>query len=441
MREPSPQTEQVAAESLLCLSRPQVGAMPHNLRIMIVEDEPFHREWLTRIARQFSCHVHAAQDGQEALQMLEHMEPPQLLLCDLNMPQMDGVTFLRHLAERRVRCAVALISAAEPDVIDSVSQMIPLYGMQLAAILRKPASRQQVCDLLENSPPAENAARRQPRAHLSAERWELLMGLAAGQFIAYFQPHIDATSRQVIGAEALVRWHHPQYGVLTPDYFLDELQAAGLAPALTQQVLEQSIRACRQWLDQGLHLTVSVNITPTELMDPALVETLLELLQRHQLPAQQLCLEVTETQRCPHQAQMIDTTARLRLHGIRLALDDFGTGHASLLQLIQSPFTTLKIDQRFVRQMLESPRHMAAVEASLSIARHLKLKSVAEGVEQDSQAQRLQEMGCDTLQGFLYSPALSQDAFVEWVAVYQRPSHGMASTAQVPSGQPSIAYG
>lgn len=168
-----------------------------------------------------------------------------------------------------VQCSVALISAAESDVIDSVSQMLPLYGMQLAAILKKPASRQQIGELLQNLQPVENSSRRQVVSPAHRADGVTKGSWPKGQFIAYFQPHIGASSQHVTGAEALVRWHHPRYGVLTPDYFLDELLEAGLASTLTQQVLEQSIRACRQWLDQGLNLTISVNITPMELMDTA----------------------------------------------------------------------------------------------------------------------------------------------------------------------------
>lgn len=139
----------------LPLQTSQVRSMPHNPRIMIIEDEPFQREWLARIARPFSSHIHLARDGVEALQMLEYMEPPELLLCDLNMPNMDGVTFLRHLAGRQVQCSVVLISAADSDVMGSVSQMIHLYGMTLAAVLKKPASRHQLIELLQRSQQGE----------------------------------------------------------------------------------------------------------------------------------------------------------------------------------------------------------------------------------------------------------------------------------------------
>ncbi|RCU52467.1 EAL domain-containing protein [Corallincola holothuriorum] len=391
-------------------------AVPNNeaeSSILIIEDDQFQRSLLVRMASNlFSGRISVAGNGKEALAMLDAIDDPSLILCDLNMPEMDGVEFLRTLAQREVSSHIALVSAATKDVIESVKQMAMSYGLRNVTQLRKPVHFQQLATLLTEL--TQRSIEQPVNPSLTLNDSELLSAIDNGQMQPFFQPHICAKTGRVIGAEALIRWIKPDTGMLTPDKFLNRIFQLGLTHKLTQQVLTSSIKACAEWHSQGLECHVSVNVAPSDLVELSFADMVFSLLEEHNLPANRLILEVTETEICPHLARSLDTMSRLRLNGVGVSLDDFGTGHSSMIQLLTSPFTELKIDQFFVQQMLVSGRHRAAVESSLLLAKNLNLTSVAEGVETYEHVEMLQKMGCDVLQGFHYAKAMPKQEFVSW---------------------------
>lgn len=382
--------------------------------ILIIEDDAFQRNLLVRMAASMTQgKIHIATNGQEALASLDMHDTPELILCDLQMPEMDGVEFLRKLAEREVQSTIALISAAAPDVVESVKQMAISYGLQKVDSVGKPVNRQKLEQLIHsvNAPEQGTASNRRRYQPSDAE---ILQAMEQRELRPFFQPHIDAKTQKVTGAEALVRWVHPEQGILGPDVFLNRLFQLDLTHALTLSVLDASVEACARWHRQDLKYHVAVNVAPSDLAELSFVDEVLQVLSRHGLPAQYLTLEVTETEITPHLAKSLDTMSRLRINNVGVSIDDFGTGHSSMSQLITSPFTELKVDMFFVRNMHDSDKHKAAVYSSLSLAHHLGLKSVAEGVETIEHARELKEMGCDILQGFCYSPALPEAKFVQW---------------------------
>ena len=381
--------------------------------LLIIEDELFQLNWLHELCKPLAKTINRVRDGEAALDLLAKHGMPDAVICDLNMPGMDGVTFLRHLSEFQMTCLVLLVSAASQDIIHSVVEMASLYGIRVSDALQKPVSRQQIIECLQclpnvDEPPAPIAASYRP------DRQELETALAKQQIRPYFQPQICAVTGRVIGAEALARWEHPLRGTLSPATFIEPLYQYALLSQLGAQILEQSIARCRQWLDQGIEVPVSVNISPSELRDVYFADKVFALLERYGLPGQLLCLEITETEGYDELSSLLETASRLRLHGIKLAIDDFGTGHASLLHLVQSPVSELKIDRIFVANMLDDSRYRSAVHASLIMARHLRIHTVAEGVESREQAQMLKEMGCDSLQGFYFSPAIRSHELIHW---------------------------
>lgn len=382
--------------------------------LLIIEDELFQLNWLHELCKPLAKTINRVRDGEAALKMIAKQGMPDALICDLNMPGMDGVTFLRYLSEFETTCPVLLVSAASQDIIHSVVQMATLYGLTVSEALQKPVSRQQISDCLRCLPAMNECPVTRTAASYQPNRQELEAALVLQQIRPYFQPQICAVTGRLIGAEALARWEHPQRGTLSPAAFIGPLYQYALLGQLGAQILEQSIARCRQWLDQGIEVPVSVNITPSELLDVHFADRVFALLERYGLPGQLLCLEITESEDYDDLSGLLETSSRLRLQGIKLAIDDFGTGHASLLHLVQSPVSELKIDRIFVANMLADARYRSAVHASLTMARHLRIHTVAEGVETWEQAQMLKEMGCDSLQGFYFAPAIRSDELVDW---------------------------
>lgn len=381
--------------------------------LLIIEDEPFQLDWLHELCRPLADTIHKVRDGLAAIDIIKQRGMPDVVICDLHMPGMDGVSFLRSLAQWELPCPVLLVSAASADVLHAVVQMAALDGVTVCDALQKPVSRQQLQEQLGHLPRPLKTPHTATHS-FTPDRQELQQALEKQQFEAYFQPQIGAETGALMGVEALARWEHPTRGTLSPACFIEPLQRYQLMADLSWQMLGQSIARCRQWLAQGMELQVSVNVPPSALTEVTFADRVIALLEYQGLPGRLLCLEITETEDYGDLPSLLETASRLRLHGVELAIDDFGTGHASLLHLVQSPVSTLKIDRIFVANMLKDARYRSAVHLSLGMASHLDMHTVAEGVETLEQIQMLREMGCHSLQGFYFSPALHARELVPW---------------------------
>jgi diguanylate cyclase (GGDEF)-like protein len=250
---------------------------------------------------------------------------------------------------------------------------------------------------------------------------ELSRAVAEHEFTVDFQPIVDLGSGEVISAEALARWHHPQHGHLTPTQFLQTVERSGQLPGFVNAVLEQSLTAYRMWLEAGFDLPVAVNVSPRSLLDETFPAAVLAQLARHAVPADRLVLELAETLTLS-QLEVVDRALNeLRDAGVRLALDDFGTGVSSLSVLSRLPVHQLKIDRGFVRAVETSSEAAAVVRSTVDLARSLHLTVVAEGVESEPQRHALWELGCVAGQGHLFARPMRSGRLL---ATLQRGSGG-----------------
>ncbi|BCB80631.1 hypothetical protein GCM10022251_02240 [Phytohabitans flavus] len=232
---------------------------------------------------------------------------------------------------------------------------------------------------------------------------DLPRALTQHEFTVSFQPIVDLGSGEVVAAEALARWHHPDRGNLDPLRFLETVERSGLLPAFADAVLDQSLIAAGTWRDAGFDLPVAVNVSPRSLLDPRFPSSVLARLRAHDLPPDRLFLELTETLTIS-QLEVVDKVlGQLRDAGVRLALDDFGTGYSSLSVLSRIPVHELKIDRGFVREMETSPEAAAVIRSTLDLGRSLNLVVVAEGIESEPQRRALWELGCTAGQGHLFA--------------------------------------
>jgi EAL domain-containing protein (putative c-di-GMP-specific phosphodiesterase class I) len=232
---------------------------------------------------------------------------------------------------------------------------------------------------------------------------ELHRALERDEFVVHYQPLVGTTSGTTVGYEALVRWQHPERGLLSPAHFLDVAEEAGLIVGIGEQVLRSACARAATWEARGGHPApgVSVNVAARQLTDPGLTATVVDALTTSGLPAERLTLEMTETAIMTDPRVAGQTLRELRDQGLHLALDDFGTGYSSLTYLKRFPFETIKIDQSFVAGLGTDADDTAIVGAVAGLARSLGLVSVAEGVETPLQLAALRNLGCDVVQGFL----------------------------------------
>jgi diguanylate cyclase (GGDEF)-like protein/PAS domain S-box-containing protein len=260
-----------------------------------------------------------------------------------------------------------------------------------------------------------------PEFHAQAqERLEIENALrhavARGEASLHYQPRVDAHSGAVVGVEALVRWHHPELGSVSPGRFIPIAEETGQIIALGGWILEQACRQHAAWRAEGLgEIPVSVNVSAIQLRDTAFPALLREALSTHGVEAAAVELELTETFLMENAAATIDSLAALKALGVTLAIDDFGTGYSSLNYLHQFPIDKLKIDQSFVRDMLDDPADLAITQAIIGLGHTLGLHVVAEGVELDAEAQLLRAAGCDELQGYLFARPMDAAAFGVWM--------------------------
>jgi len=231
-----------------------------------------------------------------------------------------------------------------------------------------------------------------------------------------YQPKIDAATDNLIAAEALVRWNHPEHGSIPPDEFIGLAEHTGLIRALTQRVLEAAVRQMWQWKREGFEPKVSVNLSARNLLEEDLPHNLSRLLARYGVPPEQLTLEITESVIMEDPERALTVVTRLESIGVSISIDDFGTGYSSLGYLMRLPAREIKIDKSFVMNMDSDPGNATIVRSTIELAHNLGLEVVAEGVETLATWNTLKELGCDIGQGFYFSKPLPPEKLPKWVA-------------------------
>jgi diguanylate cyclase (GGDEF)-like protein len=252
---------------------------------------------------------------------------------------------------------------------------------------------------------------------------ELRAAVANRQFVLHYQPKVSLHSGRVEGAEALVRWNHPNRGLLSPDRFIPEAERSGLIEPLTEWVLDTALHQCRCWLDRatsvsGTELSVAVNLSARCLLDASLPGMVRRSLSRWRIAPHLLDLEITETAIMfdPKRARRVLT--ELSDMGVTLSIDDFGTGYSSLAYLRDLPVKELKIDRSFVQDMRSDADNAVIVRAVVDLARNLRLRTIAEGVENEATWQQLADLGCDSAQGFYLARPMTADLMMDWLRDY-----------------------
>jgi EAL domain-containing protein (putative c-di-GMP-specific phosphodiesterase class I) len=237
-----------------------------------------------------------------------------------------------------------------------------------------------------------------------------------GELILYFQPKVDAVRQTTTGLEALLRWQHPERGLILPKDFVTVAEECGLIVPIGEWVLREVCRQLRAWMDAGLPLVpVSVNISAHQFAHQDLISLADSALRDHRLPGQLLEFELTETLLMHDITRAVQVLSELRRMGIRLAIDDFGTGYSSLSYLKQFPVQVIKIDQSFVKDIGSGGEAVNIAGAIIALAHGMELQVIAEGVETEAQLGYLAQHGCDQFQGYLFSGPMPPAQTADWL--------------------------
>lgn len=237
-------------------------------------------------------------------------------------------------------------------------------------------------------------------------RGQLNSALKQGQFVLHYQPKVQLPTENIVGVEALVRWLHPKEGLLGPNMFIDIVEQSMFVHEFTRYVLLQAIIQCRSWLDNGIEVSIAVNISPYNLMDPELVDSLSAQLKFYDVPAALIEIELTESASMVNIEKTQEIFSQLKELGVKLSIDDFGTGMSSLAYIKQLDVDYIKIDRSFITDVATDTRDEAVITSLLVLCQKLNKSTIAEGVETIEQANKLMNLGCNLAQGYLYSKPL-----------------------------------
>ncbi len=382
-------------------------------KLFVIDDDPQLAELLREVAEisGYDAQVHT-----NAREFFERdADIADVILLDLNMPIMDGVEVIRELAHKRSESAIILISGYDSSVLHSAQKLAQEHQLKVVASLTKPMRPMDLKHILSNLKldiPTEELpikSRETPAAG------ELKEAIHTGQLILYYQPQINLKDGSLAGAEALVRWMHPERGIIGPDTFVPLAEQNKLIGELTTAIIVQAMEQSRLWKEMGLSARISVNVSSDNITSLTLPEQLSGLVNSNELNPSLLVLEITESALMSQLITSLDILTRLRMKGFHLSIDDFGTGYSSLSQLHRVPFTELKIDKSFISHMDQDAEAHAIVETCIMLGHKLNMKIVAEGVETPIVKDMLTEMGCDTAQGYLFARPMPAQEMQDWV--------------------------
>ena len=388
--------------------------------IMVLDDEPFMLGVLGRLLAGLGySRVLRFDNGAAALAAFDAPSGvPDVILLDINMPSMDGIEFVRRLAQRNYPGSLIFVSGVVFRVTATTEKLARTHRLSVMGCLHKPPSPAGLSALLEKRAPPQAAKPRAPNRTYEAHA--VRSAIASGELVNYYQPKVAVATGEVVGAETLVRWRHPEDGLVFPDSFIPVAEAHGLIGELTRAVLEGALAQARAWREAGLDLRVAVNVSMDDLAELEFADFVIAAAAAAGLPASSVVLEVTETRLMQNLTTALDVLTRLRLKRFRLSIDDFGTGHSSLAQLRDIPFDELKIDRGFTHNAGRDERLRTIFEGSLELARHLDMEVVAEGVEDAGDWAFLRSSGCHLAQGYFIARPMPAEALPGWIGQWRQ---------------------
>jgi len=383
-----------------------------NLSVTVLDDDDFILDVAQTMIESLGVgDITTYVSAKQALTELNISDSQQILLCDLNMPEMDGVEVIRYLGQCHFAGAIIVLSGEDTRTLQTVVNMGRAYHLRLLGSLTKPLDLQELQRLFHLCLTSISKSR-YGLMELTAS--EIESGMAEA-LLPYFQPQVDVRSRKVVGVEALARWQLPNGEVLGPAAFIAQAEASGLIQPLTDLMLTKSLQQWQVWNEAGIDVSISVNISMHSLNCIDFPDQLMIEMQALGVPLDRLILEITESQLAQDMRVAADVLTRLCLKRIRLSVDDFGTAYSNMEKLLMVPFSELKIDRAFVHDSVKNASAYAILKSSIDLGHKLGMTLVAEGVENQDDWDCVSELGCDLVQGYFVARPMPGNQLPIWL--------------------------
>jgi EAL domain-containing protein (putative c-di-GMP-specific phosphodiesterase class I)/CheY-like chemotaxis protein len=355
----------------------------------VLDDEPMIRQLVCNVAQ--SCDWDTFDTGNpDDFEAEIKKNKPHAVLLDLVMPGIDGIEILRKFAGPLADVPILLMSGMDGRLLDSTMQLGQARGLRMVGYVQKPFRAEAIRSQLKKIAASLD----------ELDESMLDQAIDRGELYLHYQPYLDLRSGRIDGAEALVRWQHPQRGNIPPSAFIPMAEKSSLIGKVTDLVLSKAIAQAAQWGDCYGALGLAINLSARSIQDINFPDRVVRLCRQHSVDPKRITFEITETAAMQDPVMLMDVLTRLRLKGFHLSIDDFGTGYSSLAQLRRLPFSELKVDLSFVTTMMTSRDSEIIVKTIIDMAHNLGLRTIAEGVENSATLERLADLNCNLAQGY-----------------------------------------
>lgn len=393
--------------------------------ILVIDDDSDICEFISATAEARGLHCTATT---EVGAFLEALTPDtSLIMLDLMMPEIDGIELLRQLGKQHCKVGIVLISGVGKRIMETAQELAQAHGLSTVGHLQKPFRVSELEEIFDarREPAAPPAA--QPGSKIAVEDSELRKAIECDEFVLFYQPQVDIATGSLAGLEALVRWQHPERGLIFPNDFIPRLEELGFIDQLGWMVANRGLAEISRFADKNdVTPMLSINVSVSSLDDLKFPDTMASLIASHGVSPGKITLEITESGLIQKLTRTLDVLTRLRMKGVQLSIDDFGTGYSMMQQLRNIPATELKIDKSFTIKMHDSDSDRVMVRKTIEIGHELGMKVVAEGVETPEQLAILRSYGCDVGQGYLFSRALPVKDLLNWLEAHRsRQGHNL----------------
>ncbi|WP_026375390.1 EAL domain-containing response regulator [Aestuariibacter salexigens] len=376
----------------------------NSFSIVIIEDDKDIIDVLCHYAAASGANAHAFSE----VEHIDHgvLANADLIFLDLMLQSHDGLDVVKIMQDHQITTPIIICSGMDAGIISSAQDLLQDYGLSFAGKLLKPFTYAQFEEVLTRKQQSDNVPITGTEAQsIQLSRVDVQQALNAGWLTLAYQPKLNPSNDMICGVECLVRMEHPLFGTCMPGQFLQKAIAAGLMTKLTQTVIQKGLEElCHSSIPE--HVTIAFNIDPGSLSHDFLA-WVIATAEDYDVSPKRICLEITEVSALELTKDIKTILTKLRIRGFSISLDDFGTGYSTIQELNDLPFNELKVDRLFVSSMLEKDTSFAIVRSTIELAKRLDYTVVAEGVETQQQLEKLIELGCGQVQGFLFCKPVS----------------------------------